>query len=102
MPEDFVKIEKTNSNDLCCDIGSTPRYPWGTRLDFENDLVDNLEIDGLAVGDVVEIKAFAFVQSKSIRESDSPNGSHKDISLQLTAMKVSREESDRAEELYGS
>ena len=99
MPEDMVKIKKSTENaGLCCDVNDD-HYPYGTRLNFDNDLIDELDIGQLVPGDVVEVRAFAFVNSKS--EYSTEENSDKDMSLQLTSVKVRREVSDKAKELYG-
>lgn len=100
MAEDQVKIKKqSDAADglVCCSDGE--HYPYGTSLHFEDELIDELGAQNLAVGDVVEVRAFAFVDRKSI--NDSTGHSSKSIGLQLTSVKLKREESDRAEQLYG-
>ena len=100
MPEDQIKIKKesSGSNGLtCCSDGS--HYPYGTGLSIDNDLVDELNAGNLAVGDVVEIRGYAFVDSKS--EHSNSEGSEKSIRLQMTSMKVDRETDDRVKQLYG-
>lgn len=100
MPEDQVKIKKESSPSdglACCSDGS--HYPYGTSISIDNDLVDDLNAGNLAVGDVVEIRAYAFVDSKS--EHSNSEGSEKSIRLQMTSMKVDREADDRIKQLYG-
>lgn len=99
MPEDQVKIKKepTSPGVACCSDDNY--YPYGTSLSLEDDLVDDLNAGNLAVGDVVEVRGYAFVDSKS--EHSSKEGSNKSIRLQMTSMKVSREENDRIKTLYG-
>jgi len=99
VPEDQVKIKKESSSmDVtCCSDGSY--YPHGTSLSFDDDLVDELGAGNLAVGDVVEVRGFAFVDSKS--ERSSTEGSSKSIRLQLTSIKLERETGDRIKQLYG-
>lgn len=99
MPEDQVKIKKESSSDsiTCCSDGN--RYPWGTSLQFSDELLDELGIDKLAIGDIVEVRAFAFVDSKS--EHSNRENAEKTIGIQLTTVKLRREEGDRAEVLYG-
>lgn len=99
MPEDMVKIKKESespTNRLCCD---GDYYPYGTRLEFENDLIEELGAEALAPGDLVEVRAFAVVERKTERTDEE--GTDKDMSLQITSLKVRREESDRAKQLYG-
>lgn len=99
MPEDQVKIKKESSSDsaVCCSDGDY--YPYGTSLSFDDEVVDELNADNLAVGDVVEVRGYAFVDSKS--EHSSKEGSNKSIRLQMTSIKLKREEDDRIKQLYG-
>lgn len=99
MPEDQVKIKKDSSSMgvTCC--SDENHYPYGTSLSFDDDLVDELNAGGLAVGDVVEVRGYAFVDSKS--EHSSKEHSSKSIRLQMTSMKVSRETDDAVKTLYG-
>lgn len=100
MPEDQVKIRKESSPSAgltCCSDGD--HYPYGTSISIDDDLVDELGADNLAVGDVVEVRGYAFVDSKS--EHSTKESSSKSIRLQMTSMKVDREDDDRAVRLYG-
>ena len=99
MPEDQVKIKKESSSpsDVCCSDGA--HYPYGTSISIDDDLVDELDAGNLAVGDVVEVRAYAFVDSKS--EHSNQEGSNKSIRLQLTTMSLRRETDDRIKQLYG-
>lgn len=99
MPEDQVKIKKeSSSNNVGC-CSDSNYYPYGTSISLEDDLVDELNVSNLAVGDVVEIRGYAFVDSKSER-SDKESFS-KTIRLQMTSMKVERENDDVIKQLYG-
>lgn len=99
MAEDQVKIkrESQGANSICCFDGE--HYPYGTSLRFEDELIRELGAESLAVGDIVEVRGFAFVDSKS--EHSNTENSEKTICLQLTTVKLRREEGDRAEQLYG-
>ena len=100
MPEDQVKIKKQSHESdgmVCCSDGS--HYPWGTSLSFDDGLIEELGAENLAVGDIVEVRGFAFVERKS--EHSDTDSSSKSISLQLTTIKVKRETDDRAVQLYG-
>ena len=99
MTEDQVKIKKeSSSQDVCC-RSDGDYYPYGTELTIENGLVDELDAGNLAVGDVVEVRGYAFVDSKS--EHSNKEGSDKSIRLQMTSMKLDRETDDRVKQLYG-
>ena len=100
MSEDQVKIKKESSSMdglTCCSDGS--HYPYGTGISIDNELVDELNAGNLAVGDVVEVRGYAFVDSKS--EHSNSEGSEKSIRLQLTSLKLDRENDDRIKQLYG-
>lgn len=100
MSDDQVKIvPKSNGSDgmVCCHDGN--HYPYGTSISIEKELIDELGVDALALGDVVEVRGFAFVDSKS--EHASKEYESKDMRLQLTSLKVRREEDDAVKLLYG-
>ena len=99
MPEDQVKISKDSIADNAVRASDGGSYPWGTGLHFDDELIDELGVEGLGVGDVVEVRGFAFVESKS--EHSSKDHSSKSISLQMTSIKLRRETDDRAVQLYG-
>jgi hypothetical protein len=99
MPEDQVKIKKEHSSNgvTCC--SDSNYYPYGTSISIEDDLVEELDAGNLAVGDVVEIRGYAFVDSKS--EHSDKESSTKTIRLQMTSMKLTRETDDVVKKLYG-
>jgi hypothetical protein len=99
MPKDQVKISKESNSDNSVRSFDGDDYPFGTSLHFEDELVDELGIEGLAVGDVVEVRGFAFVDRKS--EHSSKDRQTKSVSLQMTSIKLRRETDDRAVQLYG-
>lgn len=100
MPEDQVKVKRESSaSDGMVSRSDGEHYPWGTSLSFDDEMLEELGAENLAVGDIVEIRAFAFVDHKS--EHSSTDHSSKSISLQLTTVKLQRETGDRAEQLYG-
>lgn len=104
MPEDMVKIKKESSSMgvTCC--SDENYYPYGTSISFDDDLVDELSADGFVVGDIVEVRGFAFVDSKSAYSNKSSSGddhSGKSIRLQMTSIKLTRETDDVAVKLYG-
>ena len=100
MSDDQVKIQKQSAgNDALVGCSDGNYYPYGTRLSFDDGMVDDLGVENLAVGDIVELRGFAFVESKS--EHSDADRSSKSVSLQLTSLKVRREDGDMAEQLYG-
>jgi len=87
----MVKIEKVKPGEM------SPReykgdYPYGTRLEFEGDLVEELELDKLSAGDTVSIKGTAIVKRKT--EKQDTDGDEEDVEkeivLQLTSVAVAK------------
>ena len=95
----MVKIEKESFSDGMMTASDGRHFPFGLSLRLENELVEELDVSALAVGDIVEVRGFAFVERKS--EHEDEDGSEKSMSLQMTFIKVKRETSDAAEQLYG-
>lgn len=100
MPEDQVKIKKQSHESdgmVCCSDGE--HYPYGTSLSFDDEMIEEIGIDNLAVGDIVEVRGYAFVERKS--EHSDTDRSHKSVGVQFTTIKLQRETGDRVEQLYG-
>ncbi len=97
---DLIKIEKTTDGEsaVCCSNGDY--YPYGTSMSFEDDMVDKLGLDAVAVGDLVEFRGFAFVDRRS--EHSSTEHTSKSVGIQMTALSVRRKpDDDHAKQLYG-
>lgn len=103
MPTDMVEIKKEKYEDGCCAPLNNPSYPYGTSLNLRDDLIDDLNVSALSVGDIVEVRSLAVVTSKSEREDGDvvDSESHKNIDLQLTHIVIKRENQDRMKTLYG-
>lgn len=99
MSEGQVKIEKKSHGSM---LSPTDEYyPYGTSLNFEDDMVDSLGLSGVKVGDMVEVKGYAKVESVSERSDEE--GSSKNVGLQLTSVSVSTGEKKSAvDQMYGS
>lgn len=98
----MVKIEKEKPEGLIDD--EEARYPWGTRLDLEDELVDEVGVGDMNVGDEVRIVATGFIQSTSdYKRSDGDGGeSRKTVAIQFTELGVSKDEkTSRSTALYG-
>lgn len=98
MPEDQVKIEKGSNESIGLDENKE-RFPYGTSVNFDEEMMIKLGVENLAVGDVVEVRGFAYVENKS--EHSNTSTSDKNMSFQFTTMKMRRETGDRVEQLYG-
>lgn len=99
MPEDMVDLKRSPSrnSEVCC--LTEDNFPWGTRIHLDDGLVEELGVEALSPGDIVEIRGFAVVKDKVERQDEGD--SEKSMSLQMTFMKVKREDSDIAKTLYG-
>lgn len=95
----LTEIKKELPSD-CCSITQQPEYPWGTRLNFTNEMVTQLGLDKVDVGTKVMITAEAVVVGKTVNEG--VNDDYKDVSIQLTAVMINpdRSDEDRVTKLY--
>jgi len=95
-----IKKRNTSSDLTCCDMDEG--YPWGTAIRLRDENYDGVSADGMNVGDLVEIHAYAKVTEKSSRETGDGE-SDKSMEFQCTQISVSRRTtSDSPEEvLYG-
>ncbi len=82
-----------------------PRYPYGTRIELDNEVMDrcNMELSEYEIGDTVVIHAQAKVTSLSMDKSDYENKERKRMSLQITHLGIEsggdeEEEMDDTEE----
>jgi len=104
MTDDMIPIKKEKEGHMldCCSDGQY--YPYGTSLRFEDGLIESLNIGGLAVEDIVEIRAFGFVENKhESSNSTKDGGGHesKSIGIQITGLKIKRKvEDDIVKQLY--
>lgn len=98
MPQDMIEIKQSSQDNAVTSFDGND-YPWGTQLRFEDDMIEEMGVEALSPGDVVEVRGFAFVDSTS--EHANTNGSEKSMSLQMTFIKVKREDDDAAKQLYG-
>ena len=96
----MVAVIKVKSSDEKVSVGgSDDYYPYGTSLDLEKDLIDQLDIDSLNVGDTVEVYGTVVIESKSERQDKDEDS--KSMVLQFTDINVKSDKSDRAGRLYG-
>lgn len=95
---------KETGAGLCCDAPSDdkPEYPYGLRIDLNNEALQRLGFDTLpAVGTVVEITARAVVQSVSAHDDGEPS---RDVGMQITDIDVQTPDNQPslAQTLYGA
>lgn len=80
------KKEKKDLNEVGPASSEGPNYPWGTRLQFEDDIVEKLGLGKLSVGDKVEITGVGEVTEISQRESGKSKSRRVEIQIQRVAV----------------
>lgn len=102
MPEGQVKIEKEMSPEstLMTHESSEGDYPYGTCLNFRDEMIDKLGIGEFSVGDVVEIRGYAVIEGKMTNE-DMDDKTRKSVEVQMTSVSITKKPGDKAEQLYG-
>jgi hypothetical protein len=88
-----------NKEDLIDVTADEDGMSFGASIHLDDDMIEKLGLDNLAVGDIVSVVAIAKISSTS--EHADEEDSHKHMTIQLTKMNVKREDPDRAEQLYG-
>ena len=78
------KVEKVTH-----DTTDIEDYPWGLRLNLDQDAIDKLGIDLPSVGDTFFVVALAKV--RSISEFESDDETRQDISLQIEQLSLDGE-----------
>jgi hypothetical protein len=80
--------------------GEMEPYPWGLRINLDEETLEKLGIDALSVGSDVQFTAKAVVSDGHISESEE-NGKARSYSLQITHMDMAGKTSDSvAKEMY--
>lgn len=102
--------EKRKAMAVPCEEGAMPKYPYGTAMYLENEVLEALGITEMpAAGTVVRIMAVARVTGSSEREFEGPGGAEKrkTLDVQITDMamapaaKKGQSFGDAAGSLYG-
>lgn len=88
MKKSKVEVKKESMGGCCSPSYDSDAYPYGLRLDLNNDSLDKLKMDDLPkVGKTVKITAEASVER--VEESTSSKGvPRRSVALQITKMKV--------------
>lgn len=94
-----MKIDPIKPEYMCAPYNPGTMYPYGTCIKLEGELADAAGYKSFKVGDVVEIKAFAFVKEKS--EEAKGGEVERELELQLTGIEITPAKSDRVKVLYG-
>ena len=97
-----MKLNKKEQKDAELGVESEPvEFPWGLRLQLDDEAVTKLGTPSLRVGDEVLVAAKATVSSVSSHESKEGEVDL-NISLQITDMALSEEstDTDRAAKMF--
>jgi len=83
-----------------------PDYPYGLCIYLDEDSLEKLGkgIEDFDIGDVVEIKAKAYVKSLSKSQREGSEG-HESVDLQISDMELmepKKSDSERAATMYGA
>lgn len=72
---------------------SVEKYPWSTKMDLDEYMIDKLDIDlsEIEMGATVKIAAYAKVVG--ISQNERTDGKNGRLELQITKMQISDEES---------
>lgn len=103
----MVSIEKKKDDDMGLAYSpDEPRYPYGTELCLKDEMINELGVGDLKVGDTVQVMAVARVVRKHESSSESEGGkdhSDKSMDFQLIELGVAPDagKKDRASTLYG-
>ena len=104
MPK-LVPIKKESSEIGISEDSS--HYPYGTELNFHDDLVDELQLGDLEVGSEVTVvgKATVTRKSESSRQAlGDQSDDRKSVDVQLTSVQVTSTSTDEdvLKQLYGN
>ena len=91
MPN-LIPIEKEKEDGMDTGEVDSPRYPYGTELDFRDEMVDKLSIRGADIGHEVVIIAKGFVSSINERKSERVGDDVDEsitVGIQLTEVQIS-------------
>jgi len=84
---DLRRAKKKNMPEPMAVDSERERYPYGTRLSFNDEEVKKLGIKNLKAGEEVEVMGIGSVDSVNIRE-EVKGGNRHDISVQIKKMVV--------------
>jgi len=96
----MIEIEKEKSEyDASPSEG---HYPYGTRLELEDELVTKLGLDKLNAGDSVNVRAVALLKRKEeyVDGDDKEGEVDQRVCLQFTSIAVAKTQGSAVKELY--
>jgi len=83
-----VKIEMDKPEDSMVEYEEKPRYPYGTKLSFDEDLIEKMGIKELEVGDEVVVYGVAKVCAKSEHSSEDESGEETDAEVSIQMIEI--------------
>lgn len=96
---DMINIDMVSDEDEGTLLSDRKRYPWGTSLDIRDEMLEQLNISSLNVGDEVQLHGVVKVVSKSDRSDEDE--SSKSMTLQFVKLgSNSTHDNDNATKLY--
>lgn len=96
-----LKVIPKKNNDSPELVSSDEEYPYGTRIDLNDEHVALLGVDKCDVGDEVMVYAKAKITSKSQHERNKGTDT-KHVELQITDMQVIKDSGDVKDRMYKS
>ena len=106
MPENLIdmkrtKAEKKEGSETACCPGDQEDFPYGLRIDLEDEEITKLDIPMPEVGSTMVL--VANVKVTSVRESADEGGKNRSIGLQITEMELApyeNNDTDHVKKLY--
>lgn len=95
-----MKIEPIDYSGM--DYSPSATYPYGTRIELEGDVAVGVGYDKFKAGDMVEVRAIAYVREKSEESGAAGEEGKKELCLQITDVEVKKTKVDVVKQLYGS
>lgn len=102
----MIISEKEKKENAVPSVLESPKYPWGLRINLDEETCKKLELKAPQVGDKMLVLAMAEVMSVS-NEKRLDDQDHLSVGLQITEMEIKKgdkqEKPDKpiAETLYG-
>ena len=81
-----MRLSRSEKDDVAEVATDTPDFPWGLRLNLDQDALEKLGIELPDIGDSFLVVAVATVQSVSEHKSDDHTS--QDVSLQIEKLSL--------------
>ena len=87
MLKSLVDLRRSKKERTAIESSESEPYPYGTRINFDQEEVAKLGIESLKAGQQVDLVATGTVTSVNVREEENGKKSH-DISIQIKKAKI--------------